>query len=56
VRESGQHVVDELLLVSGSMPRDRVELKRSLRMHIATYGIGRQSREESVPLATRPVP
>ncbi|HLQ46491.1 MAG TPA: hypothetical protein VK137_17235, partial [Planctomycetaceae bacterium] len=55
-RESGQHVVDELLLVSGTMPRDRVELKRSLRMHIATYGIGKQAREESTSAVTRPAP
>lgn len=47
VRESGQHVVDELVLISGTMPRDHVELKRSLRMHIATYGVGKQPREES---------
>lgn len=47
VRESGQHVVDELVLISGTMPRDHVEMKRSLRMHIATYGVGKSSREES---------
>ena len=47
VRESGQHVVDELVLITGTMPRDHVELKRSLRMHIATYGVGKQQREES---------
>jgi hypothetical protein len=47
VRESGQHVIDELVLISGAMPRDHVELKRSLRMHIATYGVGKKTREES---------
>ncbi len=46
VRESGQHVVDELLLISGTMPRDHVELKRSLRMHLATFGVGKQTRDE----------
>ncbi len=47
VREAGHHVIDELLLISGSMPRERVELKRTLRMHIATYGVGKVAREES---------
>ena len=49
VRESGQYVVDELLLVSGTMPRDHVELKRAFRMHIATYGVGKLPREEIQP-------
>ncbi len=48
VRESGQFVVDEVLLISGTMPRDHVELKRSLRMHLATYGVGKQ-RDEIKP-------
>lgn len=46
LRESGRFVVDELLLVTGTMPRDHVELKRQLRMHVAAYGIGKQPREE----------
>ena len=46
IRESGRYVIDELLLITGTMPRDHVELKRHLRMHIATYGIGKQPREE----------
>ena len=47
VREAGQHVIDEMWLISGSMPRDRVELKRALRMHIATYGVGKEPRNET---------
>lgn len=46
IRESGRFVVDELLLISGPMLRDHVELKRHLRMLIATYGVGKQPREE----------
>ena len=56
IRESGRHVVHELQLISGPMPRDHVELKRALRMHIATYGVGKQPREESnaiIPAAVR---
>lgn len=45
IRESGRFVVDELLLITGTMPRDQVELKRHLRMHIATYGVGKPGRE-----------
>ena len=41
VRESGQFVVDDVMLISGTMPRDHVELKRVLRMHIATFGVGK---------------
>jgi hypothetical protein len=48
VREAGQHVIDEMWLISGAMPRDRVELKRTLRMHIATYGVGKQPRDETI--------
>jgi hypothetical protein len=44
VRESGQFVVDDVMLISGTMPRDHVELKRVLRMHIATFGVGKQTR------------
>lgn len=50
IRESGRFVVDELLLVSGTMPRDHVELKRHLRMHIAAYGVGKQPREGIQPV------
>lgn len=46
IRESGRFVVDELLLITGTMLRDHVELKRHLRMLIATYGVGKQPREE----------
>lgn len=49
VRESGQFVVDDVLLISGTMPRDHVELKRVLRMHIATFGVGKQGRSEIKP-------
>lgn len=52
IRESGQHVIDELTLISGTMPRDHVELKRSLRMQLATYGVGKQSRDEQFPSQT----
>lgn len=44
VKESGQYSIDELTLISGAMPRDRVELKRTLRMHLATFGVGKQTR------------
>jgi hypothetical protein len=49
VREGGQFVVDELTLISGTMARDRVELKHALRMHIATFGSGRVSRTQASP-------
>jgi hypothetical protein len=49
VREGGQFVVDELTLIAGTMPRDRVELKHALRMHIATFGSGRSSRTQASP-------
>jgi hypothetical protein len=51
VKESGQFVVDDVLLISGTMPRDHVELKRVLRMHVATFGAGKQHREEIQPAA-----
>ncbi|MBC7817512.1 MAG: hypothetical protein IAG10_11525 [Planctomycetaceae bacterium] len=47
VRESGQFVIDDVMLISGTMPRDHVELKRVLRMHIATFGVGKSGREIS---------
>ena len=46
LRESGRFVVDEVLLITGTMPRDHVELKRQLRVHISTYGVGTKTREE----------
>ncbi len=49
VRESGQFVVDDVMLISGTMLRDHVELKRLLRMHIATFGVGKQGRSEIKP-------
>ncbi len=49
VRESGQFVVDDVMLISGTMPRDHVELKRVLRMHIATFGVGKKGRDEINP-------
>ena len=50
IRESGRWVVDELMLITGTMPRDHVELKRHLRMQISTYGVGKQTREEIKPI------
>ena len=50
IRESGRFVVDELLLITGTMPRDHVELKRHLRMHISAYGVGKQTREDIKPV------
>lgn len=49
VREAGQFVVDDVLLVSGVKPNDQVELKRVLRMHIATYGVDKPGRNEIRP-------
>lgn len=49
VRESGRFVVDELLLITGTMPLDHIELKRHLRLHIASFGVGKQPREEIKP-------
>ena len=49
VRESGQFVVDDVMLISGTMPRDHVELKRVLRVHIATYGASKKGRDEINP-------
>ncbi len=49
VRESGQFVVDDVLLISGTMPRDHVELKRMFRTHIATFGVGKSGRSEIKP-------
>lgn len=49
VRESGKFVVDDVLLISGTMPRDQVDLKRVLRAHIATFGVGKQGRDEILP-------
>ena len=49
VRESGQFVVDDVLLISGVQPNDQVELKRVLRMHIATYGADKPGRNEIRP-------
>ena len=51
IRESGRWVVDELMLITGTMPRDHVELKRHLRMQISTYGVGKQTREEIIPIS-----
>ncbi len=51
IRESGRFVVDELLLITGTMPRDHVELKRQLRLHIASFGVGKQPREEIKPIS-----
>ncbi len=51
IRESGRFVVDELLLITGTMPRDHVELKRHLRLHIASFGVGKQPREEIKPVS-----
>lgn len=49
LRESGRFVVDEVLLVNGTMPRDQVEWKRHLRMHIASFGVGKQPRSDIQP-------
>ncbi len=51
IRESGRFVVDELMLITGTMPRDHVELKRHLRLHIASFGVGKQPREEIKPVS-----
>ncbi len=50
VRESGQYVIDEMTLISGKMPRDRLEVKRTLRMHMATFGVGKKTRAEEAAL------
>jgi len=49
IRESGRLVIDEVLLITGTMPRDHVELKRHLRLHIASFGVGKLPREEVNP-------
>ncbi len=36
LRESERHVIDEMVLISGTMPREHVELKRALRMNRVT--------------------
>lgn len=49
LRESGEFLIDDVTLISGTMPRDHVELKRALRMHIATFGVGKPARDEIKP-------